>query len=98
MVTISDYPLPPGYSCATTTLLLKLPVSFPNGKPDMFWTEEGLLLANGQIPTNADNIEEALGKKWRRFSWHPQNWQPGVDSLFTFLEFVNLGLQKARGK
>lgn len=60
----------------------------------MFWTDVGLGLKDGQTPRSADHIEEALGKQWRRFSWHPQNWNPGVDNLRTYLEFVNNRLSK----
>ena len=87
--------VPAGYSKSLTDLLLKFPISYPNGRPDMFWTDEDLTLAGGQIPQSADSIESLLGKPWRRFSWHPQNWNPGVDNLMTYLEFVNNRLAKA---
>lgn len=94
-VVFHNYPVPPGYSKASTELLLKFPISYPNGRPDMFWTDEDLTLAGGQVPRNADAIETPLGKRWRRFSWHPQNWNPGTDNLRTYLEFVNNRLSKA---
>jgi hypothetical protein len=94
-VVFHGYRVPPGYSKASTELLLKFPISYPNGRPDMFWTDEDLTLAGGQIPLNADTIETPLGKRRRRFSWHPQNWNPGVDNLRTYLEFVNNRLAKA---
>jgi hypothetical protein len=90
-----DYPLPPVYNKTRTTLLLRIPMSYPNGNPDMFWTEPDLLCANGEIPTKADQIETYLGKQWRRFSWHPQGWNPGIGNLRMYLEFVNSGLAKA---
>jgi hypothetical protein len=61
----------------------------------MFWTDEDLLLANGSVPRSGDAIETALGRRWRRFSWHPANWNPGSDNLRTYLEFVNTRLAKA---
>ena len=60
----------------------------------MFWTDTDLVLAGGQVPKNADLIETILGGQWRRFSWHPQNWNPGADDLCTYLEFVNDRLAK----
>lgn len=89
------YPLPPGYSKPRTELLLKLPMSYPNGRPDMFWTDGDLLLRGGGVPKSAEAMEPALGRTWRRFSWHPQNWNPGVDNLRTYLEFVNNRLAKS---
>jgi hypothetical protein len=93
-IVFHQYPVPSGCNKKATELLLKLPMSYPNGRPDMFWTDEDLKLVNGAIPRNADTIEPALGKQWRRFSWHPQNWTPGIDDLRTYLEFVNNRLSK----
>lgn len=95
---ISDYSLPPIYNRPKTTLLLRLPISYPNGNPDMFWTDPDLTCLNGQIPTKGDQVEPYLGKQWRRFSWHPQGWNPGVGDLVMYLEFVTQGLQKAGKK
>lgn len=91
-----DYPVASGYNKESIELLLlKLPMSYPNGRPDMFWTDEDLVLEDGRVPNRADVIEEILGKRWRRFSWHPQNWNPGSDNFRTYLEFVNNRLAKA---
>lgn len=88
VLVIGDYPLGPGWNKSSTRVLLKLPTSFPAGKPDMFWTDQDLLLANGTVPKQAGHIETILGEPWRRFSWHPASWTPGVDDIRTFFEFV----------
>lgn len=90
-----NYSIPPIYNKPSTTLLLRLPQSYPNGNPDMFWTDTDLLCANGKTPTKADTLENHIGKQWRRFSWHPQGWNPGIGNLCMYLEFVNYGLAKA---
>lgn len=95
-VVFHRHSLPRGYNKSATELLIKLPLSFPNGRPDMFWTDPDLLLEDGRIPNKADQLETHLGKQWRRFSYHPSNWNPGSDNFLTYLEFVNSGLQKAR--
>lgn len=89
------YELPRHFNKPATDLLLKLPLSFPNGKPDMFWTEVDVSLATGACPRRAGEVETALGKRWRRFSWHPKSWNPATDNLHTFLEFVNRRLSVA---
>lgn len=94
-VVFHSYALPSGYNKKSTDLLLRFPISYPHGRPDMFWTDHDLTLVGGGIPKNADVVEPALGKKWRRFSWHPKNWNPGADNLCTYLEFVNNRLAKA---
>lgn len=88
LLVLKGYPLPLGYNKTTTNMLLKIPLSYPNGNIDMFWTDPDLLLqeSNGQANTTPETI---LGGQWLRYSWHPQKWNPGVDNLFTFLEFVN---------
>jgi hypothetical protein len=92
---IGDFLIPSIYNKQHTTLLLRLPVSYPNGNPDMFWTDADIVCLNGQNPTSADQIETYLEKQWRRFSWHPQGWNPGTGNLHMYLEFVTSGLQKA---
>jgi hypothetical protein len=94
-VLIKDYPVPPGYNKPKTDLLIRLPVSYPNGKPDMFWTSPELVLQNGKVPKNADAIEPALGRQWRRFSWHMQTWNPGRDGLRVYLEFIGARLSRS---
>lgn len=94
-IVLDNYPLPPVYNKQSTKLLLRIPISYPNGNPDMFWTDTDLLCANGQTPTKADSLENYIGQNWRRFSWHPQGWNPGTGNLYMYLEFVNHGLAKA---
>lgn len=93
---LEAYRLPPGWSKTETRLLLKLPASFPNGKPDMFWTDEDLTLASGGEPSKAQVFEVICGRRWRRFSWHPQGWTPGKDDIHTFLEFVDQRLAQRK--
>lgn len=95
-IVFDDYRLPAGFNKTSTVLLLKAPLSYPNGRPDMFWTDENLTLRSGAIPQSAEHIETALGKRWRRFSWHPQSWNPGTDNLRTYLEFINNRLAKKK--
>lgn len=82
------------YNKTTIELLLRLPLSYPNGKPDMFWTDEDFRLKSGSAPKSADQIETHLGKRRRRFSWHLSSWNPWTDNLLTFLEFVENRLAK----
>jgi hypothetical protein len=89
------YPLPEGYNKQTTKMLLRLAAAYPNANPDMFWTEVDVLRADGTPPWKADVIEKYLERAWRRFSWHPQGWNPGTGNLAMYLEFVNTGLAKA---
>lgn len=93
---ISEFPLPSGYSKTKTSVLVRAPMSYRNGRPDMFWTESDLTLGDGRLPRSSETLETYLGRVWRRFSWHPQNWNPAADDLRSYLEFVNDGLRRAR--
>lgn len=94
IVVFEEYGLPKGYSRKATTLLLKLPMSYPNGNPDMFWTDTDVLLEGGGTPRNAEVIETISGRQWRRFSWHPTKWNPATDDLATYVEFVERRLEQ----
>ena len=93
-IIFTDYPVSDYYNKSSTQMLLRFPMSYPLGRSDMFWTTEDLLRKDGGVPKSADTIETWVGKRWRRFSWHPSSWNPGVDNLKTFLEFVNNRLAK----
>lgn len=80
--------VPPAFSRTTVRVLVKIPRSYPNGKPDMFWVDEPFLLANGSVPEKGDVVETISGQLWRRFSWHPTTWNPAVDNLITYVQFV----------
>ena len=87
-----DFPLPPNiYNQEKTDLIIFTMPNYPSAGFDMFWTDESLKLKNGNIPQNAEVIEPHLGKRWRRFSYHPYNnklWNPAVDDVNSFMEYV----------
>lgn len=89
------FPLCAGYSAAESDLLLRVPRSYPDAGPDMFWIDPGITLDSGQIPQAAENIETYLGKTWRRFSWHrPGNgWNPTIDNVHGQIEFIHRRLK-----
>jgi hypothetical protein len=87
-----------GYSAPESDLLLKVPRSYPEAGPDMFWLDTEITLANGQIPQSAENIEAHLGKNWRRFSWHRQGspWNPTIDNIHGYIEFIRRRLREKK--
>jgi E2/UBC family protein E len=89
-----NYPIPPGYSRSTADLLLRIPLSYPDAGPDMFWTSPALTLANGAAPQCGDQLETYIGQQWRRFSWHT-TWRPNTDNLHSYMHFVRRRLERA---
>jgi hypothetical protein len=93
-IVIHNYQLARSFNKVMTDLLIMLPLSYPSGKPDMFWIDSDVLLSGGAIPQSADQIETHLNRQWRRFSWHLATWNPSTDNLITYIEFVNARLSK----
>lgn len=92
---ISEYELPAGFQPQRVQLLLKLPPSFPDAAPDMFWVFPQVRAPNGRLP-RATSAERLLGQEWQRFSWHlaPGAWKPGSSTLRDFLRCVAARFQR----
>ena|SRR2546427_2553968 len=92
------YPLPVGiFNLERTDLLVFTTPDYPSAGCDMFWVDEGLTLRGGSIPKGAEAVETYLGRRWRRFSYHPYNtkaWNPSEDSIVTFLGYVDQRLRR----
>lgn len=87
---IHDYRVPVGYDHETTDLLLRLPRQWPDGTPDMFWTEPHLKIkASGAWPNASAHLMVIDGRQWQRWSRHYNDrWRPGSDGLRTLLLIV----------
>lgn len=65
----NNYPVPLGYKKQYIKLLLKIPASYPNGKPDMFWVDADLELSNGEFKQETGVTKDKIfGVEWIRFS------------------------------
>lgn len=107
-IVIFDFPTSALYNSQSTRVLIRVPRAYPDGGLDMFWTDPELRLIDGAIPAGADQVEsypatgavpELAGKNWRRFSWHPQpgtpsRWNPSVDNLISYTEFIRRRLSQ----
>lgn len=88
------YPIPPGYNRANADLLVRIPLSYPDSGPDMFWTRPELTLVNGAAPQSGDQMQVLLGRQWRRFSWHTV-WTPNISNLYSYIHFIERRLERA---
>jgi hypothetical protein len=94
---IKEWPLPEGYEPPAVELLVRLPPGFPDAPPDMYWCNPPVRLAgSGAYPQAADLFEQHLGQQWQRFSRHlpPGAWQPGRDSLESYLALIRTELAR----
>ncbi len=88
-VVFRDFALGPGFNVASADLLIRVPRSYPDSGPDMFWTDPSVVLPDGREPQGANVREQYLGREWRRFSWHRSRWDSVADNLFSYLEFIH---------
>ncbi len=92
---IKEFPLGEGFNVPVSDLLLRVPKTYPDAGPDMFYTDPAVILPNGQVAKNTESIEPYIGRSWRRFSWHRQQpWNPIVDNMHSHIEFINCRLRK----
>lgn len=84
-----------GFNVAASDLLVRVPRTYPDAGPDMFWVDQGVKLATGAVPQGAESIETHLGRPWRRFSWHRRGpWNPNFNNMQTYIEFVRRRLRE----
>jgi len=87
-----------GFNVPASDLLIRAPRTYPDAGPDMFWVEENVRLSTGAVPQSAESVEEHVGRRWRRFSWHWKNgrWDPNTDNMHAYVEFIRRRLREKR--
>jgi len=97
LIIVPNFHLPPGWSHPQTTIKFLAPVGYPYAKPDCFWIELHIRLANGAMP-QASNItpipETNQNHLW--FSWHANQWNPNRDNLLTYFRVIEARLKDPR--
>lgn len=81
------------YNIDKTDLLILIPPQYNNSTLDMYYVNPEVKLKDGQYPSAADQFIDCLGRRWQRFSRHITNWNPGVDSLRSFMTLIKKELQ-----
>lgn len=98
-VVISGYPTGSGLEPRTTSLLVRLPLGFPDATPDMFWCDPPVVTAQGQAVPGTEAREAHVGRNWQRWSRHIQGqWRPGIDNLATYLAYIRRCFDVAGGR
>lgn len=96
-VLIAGYALPPGFTQASSDLLLRLSPGYPDVPPDMWWFDPPVRRLDGQTIVATESIEVHLGRTWQRWSRHlnPGQWQAGIDTIESYLALVAKELRSA---
>jgi Prokaryotic E2 family E len=72
---------------AKTDVYFIAPAGYPVARPDCFWADFSLRLANGGLPQNSSPQPTPFGMNLLWFSWHLTTWNPR-DTLQTFLAVI----------
>jgi len=96
ILVIQGFQLGDGFTKSASDLLLQIPRSYPDAGPDMFWVDEDVRLASGELPQAAEATTEIHGRIRRRFSWHRARWNPTIDNLHGHLEFIRKRLREKK--
>ena len=96
-VVLSQWPLPAGFDHEATDLLIRLSPGYPDVRPDMWWFDPPVRLADGKDLPATQVIETHLGRSWQRWSRHFSDgqWQSGVDGLESFLALIRRDLERS---
>jgi hypothetical protein len=97
LVTVAEVPLPTGWSQPTTVVNFVVPTGYPVAKPDCFYADVALRLANGAMPQSSGlNALPGTNESRLWFSWHVASWNPITDSLLTYLRVIQRRLAEVR--
>jgi hypothetical protein len=85
-----EFQLPAEFRPDRVDLLVKLPPTFPDAAPDMFWVSPHVTVGATHASPRGTSTETVLGASWQRFSWHlaAGAWRAGVSTLRDFLRCV----------
>lgn len=75
-----------GWNRAETSVLVILPVGYPQARPQGFSAEANILLASGQGPSGS-GVTQIGGEAWRQFCWQPSNWEHDRETLWRYVKF-----------
>lgn len=96
-VELNDFPLPHGLNASTASVLLRLPVSYPDTPPDMWWIVPHLTAVGGGVIPATEVVETYDGRSWQRWSRHlePASWRSGIDGLESYVRLLRTELTSA---
>jgi hypothetical protein len=85
-----DFRIPSEFQPDRVDMLVKLPPTFPDAAPDMFWVSPHVTVGSGGTSPRGTSSETVLGASWQRFSWHLASgtWRSGVSTLRDFLRCI----------
>jgi hypothetical protein len=97
---IDDFLIQPDgkFSVEKSSLLIILPIGYPDVPPDMFYFIPELRLKfTGSYPAQADQFPVHFSQKWQQWSRHApiDQWRVGKDGIQSYLQRVFTALNTA---
>jgi hypothetical protein len=89
---VHNYPVPPGYTAATTTIALEVPTNYPSAQIDMFYCYPPLALALGRAIASTQVRAVIKGNEFHGWSRHrggAWTWDPAKDNVSTQFALVD---------
>jgi hypothetical protein len=74
---VHNYPAPPGYTAATTTIALEVPTNYPSAQIDMFYCYPPLALSSGRAIPSTQVRATIKGNEFHGWSRPPRGAAPG---------------------
>jgi len=97
VVELRNFLLPPGWNKQRVTVYFIVPVGYPVARPDTFWTDPDLRLANGGPAVNTGNNQQpGVPGNLLWFSWHPSTWNPNRDNLVSYVAMITRRFEQVR--
>jgi hypothetical protein len=97
VLTIANFPLPDGWSLKSVDICFVLSPAYPVAKPDCFFADEKLRLADGRMPSNARIQPHPMTQHpamW--FSYHGVTWKADRDTYLSFVRMIERRLAEVR--
>lgn len=97
LIELRDFVLPAGWNKQKVTVYFVVPVGYPTARPDTFWTDSDLRLADGGPAVNTGNNQQpGVPPNLLWFSWHPSAWNPNRDNLVTYVAMITRRFEQLR--
>jgi hypothetical protein len=89
---VHNYPVPAGYTAASTTIALEVPTNYPSAQIDMFYCYPPLALSSGRAIANTQVRATIKGNEFHGWSRHrggASTWDPAKDNVSTQFALVD---------
>lgn len=85
---IISYELPAGWNKTHTSVMVNVPVGYPDQKPAGFFVDPDLKLSSGQGAGGLGGPSEINGRNWQSFCWNSTEWNPHQDGLWKYFKIM----------